>query len=141
MTKPHTAAATEFIDHGSDTYTFLRDPVVDALLEVVVELGAETWITRRRMLVLERVMASQGLLSPDLIETYTPSPEDEALWRQERDRMLKSVYSALAKRPPSRHERGDAAAERAKGANPPRRAPLNAAELKTRGEALGPSGV
>ena len=137
MTKPHTTAATDFIDHGSDTYTFLQDPVVDALVEVVVELGAETWITRRRMLVLERVMASKGLLAPDLIETYTPSPEDEALWRQERDRMLKSVYAALARRP----VRGDAAAERAKGANPPKRAPLNATELTARGPALGPSGV
>jgi hypothetical protein len=136
MTKPLTTAATDFIDHGSDTYTFLQDPVVDALVEVVVELGAETWITRRRMLVLERVMASKGLLSPDLIETYTPSPEDEALWRQERDRMLKSVYAALARRP----VRGDAAAERAKGANPPKRAPLNATDLTARAKALGPSG-
>jgi len=137
MMTPHTTAATDFIDHGSDTYTFLQDPVVDALVEVVVELGAETWITRRRMLVLERVMASKGLLSPDLIETYTPSPEDEALWRQERDRMLKSVYAALARRP----VRGDAAAERAKGANPPKRAPLNATDLTARAKALGPSGV
>jgi hypothetical protein len=137
MTKPHATAATEFIDHGSDTYTFLQDPVVDALVEVVVELGAETWITRRRMLVLERVMASQGLLTSELIETYTPSSEDEALWRQERDRMLKSVYAALARRP----VRGDAAAERAKGANPPRRAPLNASDLTARAKALGPSGV
>jgi len=137
MMTPHTTAATDFIDHGSDTYTFLQDPVVDALVEVVVELGAETWITRRRMLVLERVMASKGLLSPDLIETYTPSPEDEALWRQERDRMLKSVYAALARRP----VRGDAAAERAKGANPPKRAPLNATDLAARAKALGPSGV
>jgi hypothetical protein len=137
MNTPHTTAATDFIDHGSDSYTFLQDPVVDALVEVVVELGAETWITRRRMLVLERVMAANGLLAPELIETYTPSPEDEALWRQERDRMLKSVYAALARRP----VRGDAAAERAKGANPPRRAPLNASDLKARGPALGPSGV
>jgi hypothetical protein len=82
-------------------------------------------------------MASKGLLTPDLIETYTPSPEDEALWRQERDRMLKSVYAALA-RPPVR---GDAAAERAKGANPPKRAPLNATDLTARAKALGPSGV
>jgi len=137
MNKPHTTAATDFIDHGSDSYTFLQDPIVDALVEVVVELGAETWITRRRMLVLERVMASKGLLAPELIETYTPSPEDEALWRQERDRMLKSVYAALARRP----VRGDAAAERAKGAHPPRRAPLNATDLAARGRALGPSGV
>jgi hypothetical protein len=137
MTKPRTTAATEFIDHGSDTYTFLQDPVVDALVEVVVELGAETWITRRRMLVLERVMASRGLLTSELIETYTPSAEDEALWRQERDRMLKSVYAALARRP----VRGDLAAERAKSANPPRRAPLNATEPAARAKALGPSGV
>jgi len=137
MTKPHKTAATEFIDHGSDTYTFLQDPVVDALVEVVVELGAETWITRRRMLVLERVMASKGLLTSELIETYRPSAEEEALWRQERDRMLKTVYAALARRP----VRGDAAAERAKEAHPPKRAPFNSTELTQRAKALGPSGV
>ncbi len=69
MTKAHNTAASEFIDHGSETYAFLPDPMVDALMQVVIELGSETWITRRRMLVLERVMATQGLLASDLIET------------------------------------------------------------------------
>jgi hypothetical protein len=137
MTTAHTTAATEFIDHGSETYTFLSDPVVDALVQVVIELGAETWITRRRMLVLERVMAERGLLPADLIETYTPTPADQALWRQERDRMLKSVYAALARRPTS----GDEAAERAKSPHAVKRAPLNAVEAAARGPALGPSGV
>jgi hypothetical protein len=137
MSKTHRTAASEFIDHGSETYAFLQDPVVDALMQVVLELGAETWITRRRMLVLERVMAEQGLLAPDLIETYAPTPEDEALWRQERDRMLKSVYAALA-RPPVP---GDQAAERAKSPQALKRPPLNAVEAAARGPARGPSGV
>jgi hypothetical protein len=137
MSKTHRTAASAFIDHGSETYAFLKDPVVDALMQVVIELGAETWITRRRMLVLERVMAEQGLLSSDLIETYAPTREDEALWRQERDRMLKSVYAALA-RPPVP---GDQAAERAKSPNAVKRAPLNTVEAAARGPARGASGV
>jgi hypothetical protein len=137
MSNTHRSAATEFIDHGSETYAFLQDPVVDALVQVVIELGAETWITRRRMLVLERVMAERGLLPADLIETYTPTPADQALWRQERDRMLKSVYAALARRPTP----GDQAAERAKSPHAVRRPPLNAVEVAARGPALGPSGV
>lgn len=137
MTTSHTHAATDFIDHGSDSYTFLKDPVVDALVQIVLELGAETWITRRRMLVLERLLANHGILAAELIETFTPSPEDEALWRQERDRMVKSVYAALARRP----LRGDEAAERAKSPHPPKKAPRNATALQARAQARGASGV
>jgi hypothetical protein len=137
MSKTHRTAASEFIDHGSETYAFLQDPVVDALMQVVIELGAETWVTRRRMLVLERVLAERDILAPELIETYAPTPEDEALWLRERDRMLKSVYAALA-RPPLP---GDQAAERAKSPQAVRRPPLNAVEVAARGPATGPSGV
>lgn len=137
MSQPHKTSAIDFIDHGSDTYTFLKDPVTDALMQVVIELGAETWITRRRMLVLERVMDAQGLLAPEMIETYTPTPEDEAHWRQERDRMLKSVYAALGRVSAGAED----AAERAKSPEPPRRPPLNSTEAAARAQARGASGV
>jgi hypothetical protein len=137
MEQTHTRAATDYIEHGSASYSFLADPVIDALVQVVLELGAETWVTRRRMLVLERVMAAQGVL-PDLaVETYTPTAEDAAAWRAERDRMMRSVYAALARRPGL----GDAAAELAKSSNPPRRPPLNTVADGPRAQAKGASGV
>jgi len=137
MEQTHTKAATDYIDHGSASYSFLADPVVDALVQVVLELGAETWITRRRMLVLERVMAMEGIL-PDLaLETYTPTAEDAAAWREERDRMMRSVYAALARRPGV----GDAAAELAKSPHAPRRSPLNTVAAGPRPQAKGASGV
>jgi hypothetical protein len=137
MSSPHTLSASDFIDHGSETYSFLPDPVVDALIQVVIELGTESWVTRRRMMVLERVMEARGILAGEAIETYVPTEEEETLFRQERDRMLKSVYSALARRPDSR----DAAAERAKGPDAPKRAPYYASGPVERARAKGPSGV
>jgi hypothetical protein len=77
------------------------------------------------------------LLAPDLVEGYKPTPEDEALWKDERDRMMRSVYAALAQAP----GRGDAAAQLAMSDHPPRRAPLNGAEPSARGPARGASGV
>jgi hypothetical protein len=137
MDQTHTKAATDYIEHGSASYSFLADPVIDALVQVVLELGAETWITRRRMLVLERVMEVHGVL-PDLaVETYTPTAEDAVAWREERDRMMRSVYAALARRPGV----GDAAAELAKSPNPPRRPPLNTVPGGPRAQAKGASGV
>ncbi len=121
MTSSSRTVASDFIDHGSETYTFLDDPVVDALMQVVVELGAQSWITRRRLLVLERVMTERGLLEAEAVEAYQASGEDEALWRAERDRLMKTVYAAFI-RPPAG---GDAAAERAKGAHALRRTPQN----------------
>jgi hypothetical protein len=137
MEQTHTKAATDYIEHGSASYSFLADPVIDALVQVVLELGAETWITRRRMLVLERVMATNGVLPELAVETYTPTAEDAAAWREERDRMMRSVYTALARRPGV----GDAAAERAKSPNPPKRPPLNTVAAGPRAQAKGASGV
>jgi hypothetical protein len=137
MDKTHTKAATDYIDHGSASYTFMADPIVDALIQVVLELGAETWITRRRMLVLERVMATHGVLPELAVETYIPTAEDDAAWREERDRMMRSVYAALARRPGV----GDAAADLAKSPNPPRHPPLNAGAAGPRAQAKGASGV
>jgi hypothetical protein len=137
MEQTHTKTATDYIDHGSASYSFIADPTVDALIQVVLELGAETWMTRRRMLVLERVLAAQGVL-PDLaVETYMPTAEDAAAWREERDRMMRSVYAALARRPGI----GDAAAELAKSPHPPRRPPLNTVAAGPRAQAKGASGV
>ena len=135
MADQHKTSASEFIDHGSESYSFLPNPIIDALVQVVIELGTETWITRRRMMVMERVMAERGVLASEEIETYVPTPEDQAAWRQERDRMLKSVYSALARRP----QAGDAAAVRAKEPNAPKVAPRNVAPPRAR--VTGPSGV
>ena len=136
MTSEYRGSASEFIDHGSESYTFLADPVVDALVQVVVELGAQTWINRRRLRVMERVLAQHGLAGADAVETYVPTAEDEAAWRQERDRMMKSVYSALARAPAG----GDAAAERAKGPQAPRRAPRTAPAPRGRARVVGSSG-
>ena len=116
MKGAYRAAATDFIDHGSESYTFLKDPTVDALVLVVLELGAENWITRRRLMVLEQAMAARSVLTSEDIEQYVPTPEDVRAWRTERDRMVRRVYSALARQPST----GDAAAQLAKGPDAPR---------------------
>jgi hypothetical protein len=137
MDNAHLSAATDYIDHGSDTYTFLKDPVVDALVEVVIELGSQAWITRRRLLVLERVMAASGILASEAIETYVPTAEDAAAWRAERDKMMRSVYAALARRPTA----GAEAAERAKMPDAPKKPPRNSAPAGERAMAKGASGI
>jgi hypothetical protein len=136
MKKARNRAAVDFIDHGSASYTFLQDPIVDALMQVVVELGMEGWTTRRRLMVLERVLDANGLLPAETIETYVPTEQDRAEWRQERDRMVKTIYAALARRP----DVGDQAAQRAKAPNAPRKAPRPIDGIE-RPLAKGPSGV
>lgn len=129
MSAQSRSVASEFIDHGSETYTFLQDPVIDSLLQIVVELGAQTWITRRRLLVLERVVVERGLLDAEAVETYQPSEQDEALWRAERDRLCQTVYAALTRGPVG----GDAAAKRAKGPDAPKRAPRDSTASRADG--------
>jgi hypothetical protein len=131
------SAATDYIDHGSETYRFLEDPVVDALVQVVMELGSETWINRRRLFMLESLLAQQGVITATGLETHAPSAEEAALWRTERDRLLRTVYAALARPPGGEQD----AAERAKTAAAPRRRPRLSEAAADRGPVTGPSGV
>jgi len=139
--QPFKSTATEFIDHGSESYTFFDDPVVDALVQAVVELGSENWITRRRLLVMESVLTKLGILSADAIELHVPDANEMQSWRQERDRLIKTVYAAFARRPVG----GEVAAERAKSATPVKRPPrgttAGSAQGAGRHRPTGPSTV
>ncbi len=89
--KTHTS---DFIKYDIDNVVFYENPVLDNLMTTVIALGSEVWTTKRRVKILESVLAKQGV-SKDLVESYVPTPEEETAWRSERDQFIEKTYGAL----------------------------------------------
>jgi hypothetical protein len=76
---------------------FFDNPAIDNLIAVTLELGAELWVQRERMRVVERLLAEKGIVTPELIEQYQPSEEEAARARAERDAFVNRIYGAFAR--------------------------------------------
>jgi hypothetical protein len=73
------------------------NPAIDNLIAVTLELGAELWVQRERMRIIERLLADKGVVTPELIEQYTPSPEESERSRAERDAFVQRVFGIFGR--------------------------------------------
>ena len=76
---------------------FFDNPAIDNLITVTMELGAELWVQRERMRIIERILAEKGVVTAELIEQYTPSAEETAAVRAERDAFVQRLFGAFAR--------------------------------------------
>ena len=76
---------------------FFDNPAIDNLIAVTLELGAELWVQRERMRVIEKLLADKGVVTTELIEQYQPSADELARSRAERDAFVSRVYAAFAR--------------------------------------------
>jgi len=76
---------------------FFDNPAIDNLIAVTMELGAELWVQRERMRIIERILAEKGVVTAELIEHYTPSVEETAAVRAERDAFVQRLFGAFAR--------------------------------------------
>ncbi|HEY4545504.1 MAG TPA: hypothetical protein VIG90_03620 [Pedomonas sp.] len=74
--------------------TYLSHDNVDDLGRMVTALLTELWIARDRVAVLERILEDKGVLNPDEVNNYVPTPEFEASLEKLRDRMAGNVIGA-----------------------------------------------
>ena len=74
---------------------FLGNPVLDNVMSSVIALGSEFWSLQRRMNIIETLLAKNGSVTNDMIESFQPSKEETALWDIQRDRFIKRVYGFL----------------------------------------------
>jgi hypothetical protein len=89
------SVAGEAIKAHTDRATFLADPVVDSLVTVVLELGAQLWTERKRSRTLQALIEQNGVIAGNSVETFQfPIEQDEA-WRQERDAFIETTFGAL----------------------------------------------
>lgn len=76
---------------------FFDNPAIDNLIAVTLELGAELWLQRERMRILEKLLADKGLVAADLIEQYQPDDAELARNRAERDAFVNRIFGAYAR--------------------------------------------
>lgn len=88
--------AAEAIPSDIDRAVFLGNPLLDNMMSSMIAMGTEMWAMKRRMKVMEAVMAKNGVTS-EMLETYVPTAEEEAAWKADRDRFIELVYGPLAR--------------------------------------------
>jgi hypothetical protein len=76
---------------------FFDNPAIDNLIAVTLELGAEMWVQRERMRIIERLLAENGVVTAQMIEQHQPTPEQAAEARAEREAFVNRVYGAFAR--------------------------------------------
>ncbi|MCB2109241.1 MAG: hypothetical protein KDE14_16135 [Rhodobacteraceae bacterium] len=84
-----------FIPGDTRGTVFLGNPVLDNMMHVIFAMGAEMWTTKRRLKIVESLLAAKRDVTPEAIENYVPTPEEDAAWTAERDSIVKTMYSAL----------------------------------------------
>jgi hypothetical protein len=85
---------SDFIVGDVEKAVFLGNPILDNMLTTILAINAETWANRRRTMVLERLLAENGV-TPEMIEGYVASPEEEAEWQAERNRFIGMTLGPL----------------------------------------------
>ena len=74
---------------------YFKDPMIDHLLESVLQLGAEMWIIRDRQMVTEYLLTTEGKVTPEMIEAFKPSPEFREKMKVERGTYTRRLYQSL----------------------------------------------
>jgi hypothetical protein len=99
------AKDVKFVPSGSENFAFFPEQIVDNLMHVVIDLGAEHWTLRRRMFVLEKVLEQSGAMTAEAVERFQPTRSDLAAWEEERDIYIKRAFGALARTGPAKADR------------------------------------
>jgi hypothetical protein len=73
---------------------FLGNGVLDNVVACLIGLSSEVWAGKRRMKVLEALLAKQGITA-EMIEKYRPSEQETAAWEKERDAFVELSLGAL----------------------------------------------
>ena len=87
--------AADFIKSDTDQATFMADPALDHMMTALVSISTEIWVQARRMKITERLLEDHGKVTREMIESYQPSAEEEAAWREERDRFIERTFGSI----------------------------------------------
>jgi hypothetical protein len=87
---------------SGDDPIYLKDPILDATVRMLVELAAQVWVDRERLLVLEQLLAERGVATRAALAAYKPTGEQAAALKAERDKFIEDVFKELRRVPLTR---------------------------------------
>jgi len=74
---------------------YYTEPVIDHLLEIVLQLGAEIWVSRDRQLIIEHLLATRGHVTPEMIEDFEPPENLRQVLNEQRTEFTRRVFGCL----------------------------------------------
>ena len=87
------SSAINYVKGDVDKADFLGNPVIDSLVTIVQNLGMYVWTSRRRLYIIEAMMAKKLAITESAIQQYVPTAEEVAKWESERDEMIRLTYA------------------------------------------------
>ena len=91
----HPTYTAEAIPSDVKNGLFLGNTALDNVVSCMIAMGAEMWSTKRRLHVMEAVMAKNGI-TPEMIEKYVPTEPERLAWEKDRDRFVDLTLGPLA---------------------------------------------
>ena len=71
------------VDYSKDF--FLGDPMLDKVMQVLITVARESYVTRDRLAILEKILEENKILLEGAIDSYKPSALEEARIKERRD--------------------------------------------------------
>ncbi|MDE0679022.1 MAG: hypothetical protein OXI11_02245 [Gammaproteobacteria bacterium] len=79
---------------------WLGDEMLDRMMNVIMGLAEELYVTRDRLQVMERVLESRGALDREEIDNWKPDEGQREKILRDRDAFIQAVLSRALDKPP-----------------------------------------
>lgn len=74
---------------------FFDNPAIDRMMQCIVSLSRELYVTRDRLAVMERMLETRGVVTRQDLESYVPQPDEAARIEAERNRFISSIFDPM----------------------------------------------
>jgi hypothetical protein len=91
----HETFAVQAIPSDVKNGVFLGNSVLDNVVSCLIATNTELWATKRRLKVVEALMAKNGVTA-EMVEKYVPTAQEVAAWEKDRDRFIELTLGYLA---------------------------------------------
>lgn len=75
--------------------TYLGDSRLDDVARMVFELTSELWILKDRTIMLETLLAQNGIVAPGAVDAFQPDADLQEVLAAERKALVARVYGAV----------------------------------------------
>ena len=75
--------------------SWLGDPILDKMFQVVIRLAGELYVTKDRLTTLESIIEEKELLDLSEIDTYAESAENNMKLSEQRDAYIANILEPL----------------------------------------------
>ena len=75
--------------------TYFENEVIDHLIDITLELGAELWVVKDRLAHLEEILSNENKVSLNSLDNDKPSEELQKKLNNERIQLIKRIYGRL----------------------------------------------